>query len=1103
MYGGVSLAIYINGVSREFFDLVQGRGVYGLLKQLTDSDVVIDILSGTSAGGVNAILLAYALTNNKDFGDTADFWRRYGDIEDLLRRPEEQEEPDGFRSVLDGDYYRKKLEQAFSEMRTIQSSQALQDSEVDLFVTGTNVAGRVYTVFDEKGYAIDVKDHRAVFHLKHRPGRKEPFNPLPPSKKGVSTAEDKEKYDYKSKEECFQSLSKLARLTSSFPVAFGPVDVNTGAESGSDKFLTHWGRLDRWTQPQDGKHVEDSPTPKAGTTLYFMDGGLLDNKPFTHTISEIFNRTAERQVERYLMYVEPDPERFSKQDAHIEAPSLMQAAIAGALSIRTYESIADDVKLLDQHNGRVEQYAELKQQLRNSENLSFHAERESNLSKIFPDMDTIGQIQFDLVMRTRLTALRDRALKGIIKKQGRDCLFQPDEKKEIEELAKQFMDWDADGTDTLQDMDVYFRLRRLQHLVYRIHDVLFGDSRRANSQDSKVLTDLWQILNRHIKYLEIVQFWMERSIDEWPIEWRALYTRKDMGRDPVWQVVSRAVGELLKCSSSDKRVQPLNDGFVVDQYLKQELLDNIHKEFKAKRENIKERLDNGELIKSMLQSMPIEGKSALEWSDGSIERLFAAMSANSICEELQKEFHNFVDLDAFLYPMDYLSGLTERDVVKLIRLSPLDVKGGFNSGNRSVEKLAGRTLAHFGGFLKQSWRANDILWGRLDTVSKLIEMLLEKRRLQNELTRPDRSRTNVNDWFPKASVVFPEEVAAVQWWIDTMPHALQDDSLRTIREHLVAMAHYEIVCEEAAPFLASVLDQQFKWQTGTVRIDENETCFEGRLSIPADPVLARAFTDKCVEVNAEALKDESCNASSSGDSRAQLAKTKLGTFFNTCWEDIRGEADNPLKRLPSLVVASLAIQTAVVLRNCLLHEVPEGRRSFWKSQKWYRFLFGFPLDTALVVVRSWRQEPIALVVMRTIGIVLPLGFIMLQVLYGHIGDQTTKGSGHSQGPYQPAEIFWLWILPLFVLWVSLGRWRGIVTVSLIAGGIWAVMSHWSGETDYTVVAGGIIALVAVGFLAGVWAADTTERLVGYIRRNIKRGWGKLFVFVRDSSLSIK
>ena len=64
LYGGISLAIYMNGMAHEFYRLVQGRGAYGLLKLLQDTDVVVDVVSGTSAGGLHGVFLAHALANN-------------------------------------------------------------------------------------------------------------------------------------------------------------------------------------------------------------------------------------------------------------------------------------------------------------------------------------------------------------------------------------------------------------------------------------------------------------------------------------------------------------------------------------------------------------------------------------------------------------------------------------------------------------------------------------------------------------------------------------------------------------------------------------------------------------------------------------------------------------------------------------------------------------------------------------------------------------------------------------------------------------------------------------------------------------------------------
>ena len=193
MYGGVALAIYINGVAREFFRAVRGNGVYKWLKALTDSDIVVDIISGTSAGGINGIMLAYALANEKEFGDAASLWRRDGDIRSLLRSPGGGD--DGAPSLLDSEgFYQPRLEEAFRLMTDYQPRDMHElefnspVKELDLFVTGTDVDGRIATVFDDAGHPIDVKDHRSVFLLKHRADRKEPFKPESGNLRGARQA---------------------------------------------------------------------------------------------------------------------------------------------------------------------------------------------------------------------------------------------------------------------------------------------------------------------------------------------------------------------------------------------------------------------------------------------------------------------------------------------------------------------------------------------------------------------------------------------------------------------------------------------------------------------------------------------------------------------------------------------------------------------------------------------------------------------------------------------------------------------------------------------------------------------------------------------------
>jgi hypothetical protein len=67
--------------------------------------------------------------------------------------------------------------------------------ELDMFVTGTNAYGRVFTEFDSQGHPINVKDHRQVFQLSYRKDRKNDFE-----------------------SEGAAALAKLSRTTSCFPV---------------------------------------------------------------------------------------------------------------------------------------------------------------------------------------------------------------------------------------------------------------------------------------------------------------------------------------------------------------------------------------------------------------------------------------------------------------------------------------------------------------------------------------------------------------------------------------------------------------------------------------------------------------------------------------------------------------------------------------------------------------------------------------------------------------------------------------------------------------------------------------------------------------------
>ncbi len=53
------------------------------------------------------------------------------------------------------------------------------------------------------------------------------------------------------------------------------------------------------------------------------------------------------------------------------------------------------------------------------------------------------------------------------------------------------------------------------------------------------------------------------------------------------------------------------------------------------------------------------------------------------------------------------------------------------------DKLAGLQVGHFGAFFKEAWRVNDWMWGRLDGSARIVDILLQPKRLRQLGRTPD------------------------------------------------------------------------------------------------------------------------------------------------------------------------------------------------------------------------------------------------------------------------------------------------------------------------------------------------------------------------------
>jgi len=906
MYGGVSLAVYINGVSQEFFHAVQGNGVYRLIKELTDSDIVLDILSGSSAGGINGILLSYALCNGKDFTRCGDLWRNSADIRRLLRAPTNG--LDAVRSVLDSEgYYQNELERAF---RLLDDAPAHGEDpspvrELDLFVTGTDIDGRTYKRVDDGGHVIEVKDHRLVFHLKHREGRKSNL-------------------DARSNPAVITALSKLARITSCFPGAMAPVFVSHSnierkdpSRMSANELLQYWGNL-------------------SGAT-YLLDGGVIDNKPFTHTTHEIFFRTADRKVYRKLFYVEPDPEHFVANDGDImpEAPSFLKPIVNSLVTIPGYESISDDLKLLSERNEDIREYRRVLQDVLNDARTSYSQTAASKPGVGIPNL--IPEPQKSIYRRVRYASISNPALEGIFK----NATFEnsPKLSEQRTSLIREFDRQISADDDLLRDFDIKFRLRRVFHLIYFVYDLLYGTSNIGASEKRPVYQQLLKRLNSQLELYNVLDSAMERIVGEADYGWN---DKETSAPEVVWRKVYFSLRQLL-------RANELSDHLLDLQELNHLLQDRI------------ERYRQLFVGVTDFRSVLID---ADDRQDAFMEEILDKD------DPVFRRYLEFNFIDAYLFPLEWVSGVHEKDVIEVFRISPVDAQKGF-SRLESSKKTAGDTLGHFSAFFKRTWRSNDILWGRLDGVCELVETLLLKpviaEAMNNDVSREraratllpaDGSPSPVNEWFKHSSEA---AVRRIKEWIagltDPDPEVRQsaissfhpeDASTGSLQELLIEMAQFEILHECLPNLFEDSIKEQAEWKQVRRRNAKDPEKLEW---LSTDISLSGPALDAIAVIGGKNLVQElqpvRPEAESPKESDLGRAFAKFGAGSEEIW---RGG-------VPFLVLSEIVLKAALVLRSCILGSFKESTRRKIRANTFYQWGLDLPLRGLYGAATFYRDAP--------------------------------------------------------------------------------------------------------------------------------------------------
>jgi patatin-related protein len=1060
MYGGVSLAIYINGVSQELFRAVRGSGMYKLIKALTDSDIVVDIISGTSAGGINGLMLAFALANGKEFGATKTLWREHGDLTRLLQPPNLG--PDEYKSLLNSDrYYRAKLADAFRTMQDCppDNNDLSPVSEMDVFITGTSIEGEIYTILDDAGHAVDVKDFRSIFKLKHRAGRPngEAFKPQPGRE-----------------EELYQALAKLARITSCFPGAFLPVRVLT-AEDWHTSRLPPTSPERNWNEAAvDAKLCEWGVIHKSS---YFLDGGVLDNKPFSPTIQAIFARTTERDIDRILFYVEPDPEQ-TEQHALLD-PTFLKALLEGMLTISTYQSITEDIKVVEEHNSAVMQYDAVCRELR--DNLQTHD------TGVVPPAG-LEPTQKSLYVNSRTTQLSYRAIRGILKDSatGKDAyLTNAADREKASNLVRSLTaprgGDELPSNETLRRFDVYFRLRRLHHVASRIRELFCLAPGSTQYPDN---SRLLEAINGHIELLEIVQYWFEYVLDHSPVHWSG-----DISYDEIWNQIRWIMEELfmLPAGPNDPllRVDPT---LPPHERLSTPVLQEIHANLRKRTGSV---LANFDTLLRQPPGLTFVGPfyGILDLTDAMEAKIFGSYPASD--PRFKIEYDQFVNLDAIVFPLEFLSDLREKDPIRLVRISPLSSGYGFCPDKGPQDKLAGRRLSHFSGFLKKSWRSNDILWGRLDGTRQLAETLLSQQVLERVLRDPDLLATVRDRLFQADGTLQPDfelkrlfphspndSIAALEIWIRNLLAPPVGPGLESIYKPglnlLIEMAQLEILHEEVPQVLMDAAAQQAEWNrfrvpvrnaSATAAPAANNTRYAEYAPAPGfvDPALATVAALQTIS-NLQTVWGNPANGA------IRPRDTAIGRFFE---HDYAVATETVETGLPSLTAAGLLIQTLMVVNNCILGSLGPSMRKKITKNPVYIFGVNLPLHTTHELIDLWNRAPIAVAIFNTV--VATACIVALIVAFKFNSEILLPARQH----------IWSWLIlvvaPIIVLLLQAKMSKIILRIFLWGFGIFIVLmlgvwlfsslaSHFaqalSVVTPYAMVALAMLIAAAVGFWLG-------------------------------------
>jgi len=741
-YGGVSLAVYMHGVTKEFQKLVRASAVYhrspdpterydttydglnpdkeretdtervyfDLLKEIgqeLDLRVVIDVVAGASAGGINGVMLARALAHDLPLDAHRHMWLKKADItalieEEVIARKwskvflkplfwdmndrwlkkiaPDREMRDKLSTFMRSRWFEPPFSgrlmtnmlmdaaQAMGQPRSPTASLLPLGHQLDLFVSVTDFYGYQQSIPLDDPPVVTEREHRHVLRFNY-----------------INHADGDPDSDFSN--DRIPGLVFAARATSSFPGAFPPVQLNE-----IDRVLQERG--EEWPHREDFVERKFKVMIDLGHnpwTSSFIDGSVLNNKPFADAIGALANRQAFREVDRRIIYVDPDPESGELERGGA-SPGFFQTIRSSLSDIPRNEPVRDELAEINQISRQNHLYREVVKATRPHietaisriftsgipatptareiavlrETANKHAAEDAGYAydgyiqmKVLSVLHWVSDILVDLAPEVAHPSHRLTLTRSIEAWARANGIFPVEfgTKDHTDETSITKSPW----VTFLRGFDVNYRERRIRFVIRRLNELYENPDAHSPRIESKGLDEFKRALYG----------WLERV--------RARGSCRFFSPD-----LMEEIGHLLnetECRASPDQLTPFL-----------------------------------EALRAQLSLVSL---------DTQLDDEFSILAMNYLPDEQRREiilaFVCFPLFDVLTFPLLRWQKADDIDTVLVARVSPLESSA--LQPDSGPTHLRGRELGHFGAFFSESAREHDYLWGRLHAAERLVDFV--------------------------------------------------------------------------------------------------------------------------------------------------------------------------------------------------------------------------------------------------------------------------------------------------------------------------------------------------------------------------------------------